>query len=526
MVGLVCVLCGGVAWAMVRAGAGDEGERFYNRFRSVPSAELLARGNGFLDNEQPDSAYLSYSMVAARFQEGMPRAEKELTVKACNNAAVVAYYNFNDYSAALSHIVNAREISERYHLDGLLSHIYLLTAMIYDEEGSPTRMHAMLRKAMSAAKASGDWETALIAYHNRYSTYAPVPEGQRDSVSRDIRMLDGYAIPDTMPLLANVRHLRDANLALLAGRDDEAIRHVRLADSADNGAILGPERGHFSALTFIADIEARRGNTDKAIRLLEQVRSASRGVEADYYAQTCERLADLYARRGKEAEADRCRIAALETRDSLLSRQRNSMVRDTEDTYLRVHHMTARMRQAQQEKAALGAALAVAVAFVAVVAALALMLVAKNRRLRESNRALYAQTVQSLDATKAPKTENEVSEMSAELWPRIEAALDDPVSVTDPAFSLPSLAKAVGSNTTYVSQAINEMSGGNFSSLLANARVKIACQRLRDRSNDRLTIESIGAECGFGSRNTFTIAFRKCTGLTPSEFRKQSKNEE
>ncbi|MBR1411464.1 MAG: AraC family transcriptional regulator [Prevotella sp.] len=91
-------------------------------------------------------------------------------------------------------------------------------------------------------------------------------------------------------------------------------------------------------------------------------------------------------------------------------------------------------------------------------------------------------------------------------------------------FNMSKLATLVNSNYKNVSQVINEQMGKNFNALLNEYRVMEACRRMGDLAHyGNYTIEAIGASVGFSSRSTFITAFKKITGLTPSEFLRQVK---
>jgi AraC-like DNA-binding protein len=68
----------------------------------------------------------------------------------------------------------------------------------------------------------------------------------------------------------------------------------------------------------------------------------------------------------------------------------------------------------------------------------------------------------------------------------------------------------------YLSQVLNEHLGRNFYEFINHWRIKDACGLLADEA---FSIIEIGEEVGFNSRSTFNAAFKKETGLTPSEYR-------
>lgn len=102
---------------------------------------------------------------------------------------------------------------------------------------------------------------------------------------------------------------------------------------------------------------------------------------------------------------------------------------------------------------------------------------------------------------------------------------NDREELCNPEFSLERLARLVESNSKYVSQTINEEFGRNFNTYINDYRVKLACERLADTAYDSYKIKFIGESVGFKSQTTFTEAFRKHTGLSPSVYRKMAREE-
>lgn len=99
---------------------------------------------------------------------------------------------------------------------------------------------------------------------------------------------------------------------------------------------------------------------------------------------------------------------------------------------------------------------------------------------------------------------------------RIEAAIVAGGWWREPTLDLDELARRVGSNTRYVSRAVNEGLGVSFSALINRMRVADAQQRLLGDDD----ILDIGLSVGFGSKATFNRVFRAATGCSPSEWRR------
>ena len=89
------------------------------------------------------------------------------------------------------------------------------------------------------------------------------------------------------------------------------------------------------------------------------------------------------------------------------------------------------------------------------------------------------------------------------------------------------LAKLADSNTTYVSQVINERYGMTFSNVLSKFRIREACRRISDEREQyaNITIEGIATGVGFKSRTAFINAFKREVGITPSEYIRMAANE-
>lgn len=95
----------------------------------------------------------------------------------------------------------------------------------------------------------------------------------------------------------------------------------------------------------------------------------------------------------------------------------------------------------------------------------------------------------------------------------------------DPDLTLARLARRLGTNTGYLSRAINTGLGTNFASFIAGLRAEAVARRLRE--GDRADLLTIALEEGFGSKASFNRAFTAALGEAPSAFRRRvSKGEQ
>jgi len=92
----------------------------------------------------------------------------------------------------------------------------------------------------------------------------------------------------------------------------------------------------------------------------------------------------------------------------------------------------------------------------------------------------------------------------------------------DPSLSLAALAARLSVTTHHLSQSLNQHRGTTLTDYLSVWRVDEAKRQLLDPSRDNVTIDAIAESSGFGSRSAFYTAFRRLTGVTPSEWRRCS----
>lgn len=91
----------------------------------------------------------------------------------------------------------------------------------------------------------------------------------------------------------------------------------------------------------------------------------------------------------------------------------------------------------------------------------------------------------------------------------------------DPELNREGLADSLGVSPRSLSALINGHYGLTFYEFVNQYRVREATERLADTSNAGLTVQRIFEDAGFNSKSTFNTLFKKATGKTPSEFRRQ-----
>jgi len=102
----------------------------------------------------------------------------------------------------------------------------------------------------------------------------------------------------------------------------------------------------------------------------------------------------------------------------------------------------------------------------------------------------------------------------------LESLMDKEKIYTIDNLSVDHVAQRLGTNSKYISQIINEYYRKNFYLHINSYRVEEAKRLMMETANEKYSILGIAHMVGFVSKSTFNTAFKRITGITPSEFKK------
>ncbi|MGB5819283.1 MAG: helix-turn-helix domain-containing protein [Saonia sp.] len=88
-------------------------------------------------------------------------------------------------------------------------------------------------------------------------------------------------------------------------------------------------------------------------------------------------------------------------------------------------------------------------------------------------------------------------------------------------FSLAILSESINIPKHHLSQIINSEMNTTFYDLVNTKRVEYAMFRMEEKNNLNFTLEGLGYECGFNSKSAFFHNFKKNTGKTPGQYKKE-----
>ncbi len=160
-----------------------------------------------------------------------------------------------------------------------------------------------------------------------------------------------------------------------------------------------------------------------------------------------------------------------------------------------------------------------AAAFIALLTALCLYIYNMYKRQRKLMTVVVERAQPGKDKEIEEENQKQMDDKHVELFRQIKEEIDDKKMFLDTNLSRESLAKHLGTNRTYISEAVSQMTGMNFPQYINLLRIKEAERRLHDPEVDVSNFANFGRTLGFASLNAFRTAFKQQTGMTLSAYR-------
>ncbi|MCU0444264.1 MAG: AraC family transcriptional regulator [Microscillaceae bacterium] len=116
------------------------------------------------------------------------------------------------------------------------------------------------------------------------------------------------------------------------------------------------------------------------------------------------------------------------------------------------------------------------------------------------------------------KSQNKPPEISQNNLEKIIEILEIKQLYLNSELTLNDLSQAVNLTPALVSQSLNVGLGKSFNDFVNHYRVEAVKRKFRRGEHNQHTLLGIALDCGFNSKNTFNRAFKKNTGLSPTEY--------
>ena len=539
--------------------------QLYKQWKAIPSEILEKMASECEMSNHTDSAVTAYTILANRYNADKGHCPtNHIAAHAMRRMGYIYQYVLYDYSLAYLNMQKCLEISEKENYKDNIPYIYLhyaniayndcLSAINSDPYGKTMPLY---RKALEAAASIHRWDMYLNIMGNVFSMAF---ECRHSSHNQELKKLLYRSDIDTStPLYRHMRATLDALIATNEGRDEDALNLLNTAEKLSK-ELTQPHYYMMRTLRHQAIVYKDMHRYDEALQCLQKRLSlAQRYHIEDVRVQTYRLIAKLFYLQGDSATAMRWQMTYYQQKDTFI---RSSHL-------LRVDRLqfSDMLAKANQEKNQLAhrhqlevIALGINYFILALLVLLIILLTVNYRKLRQKNKALYNSTQKILQREESSKRErdkmNKILEKEKNEMPnpaeptpshevsdeerkyksstltdqdklRIYNKLIDVMNhsreIFSPDFTIHQLSELTGISGRSLSQVINERCGYTFKTLLTRYRIREACHRLGDSEHyGHLSIEGIADSVGFKSRSSFVQAFKRETGLSPSDYQKEA----
>lgn len=503
----------------------------YVELSKQPSSRLMEEGRSFFEQRKGADALSRFMVVSERYKSDDTPENIDYSVRALNNVGCVYKFLYYDYPAAYESFSRAYQMCVDNGLDEFMPVVMVNMGdllndygIIYNSNSIKQQAETLFDKCFTIALQTGNWELLTTAFFNISNLNYDLNLSKYKAIFRS-------DIPESSPDIKYAR-LQYRGIEKLQQKDYAGARSIFEQQFDAVNTPWESDRDRISTCLNIANTYNLEGNYEKETEYLKNALEISERAQVhDLTANICNQLAESYQKMGDEKNRQKYRIIYLEKMEEM----HNSRVANiAEMKYLA--DLKAKEERAQElmmRERMQAYVIWAGVAILLLITVFLLIIWRKNRILHAGNKALFDKYQKLLENDKVAASGSKYSGSNLndghreELVSRIREAMENPENICRSDFSSKELAKIVDSNTSYVSQVINETYGISFSTLLGNCRVKEACRRINeDASYMNLTIEGIANSVGFKSRTALLNAFKREVGISPSEYIRMAKQTE
>lgn len=504
----------------------------------MPLLELKqwADSTYFRSNDRLDAEPI-YKEVLARAVRPMSEEDEKLMAAAYSNYATLLIFERNNPMQAYPMLKRSLELAEKYRDKGFsligaytnMSHIYAnfndtVKALNYLQEGFDTARRS------SKPERSGYIYAQLLLMAWDFDKTDDVM-ATMEAFKNDRRLSKGQLYRYNLELTHAIEDFR-------TGKFTDATQRLKTA-----AGMVDAEYDHdmYVSMTLLMAAEAaiKGGDPSEARTLIDEAATRMQGYE-DFNGKIFfnKVFSEYYRLVGDNKAAAAYDLRTLVLRDSLYSARNMTAISDLEQDMITSRYNTELkeaelQQQILREKNTRQRSLLLVISLSsAVIITLLLFLIYKRRKLTECRYDLFLKNVdlpqkeESLEssASDAPPGESECDSRSlAETFDKVRDFLSHRPEVFDPAFSIDMMSELSGIPIRIISRAINRHAGKNFSLFVGDYRIREACRILIEADpSGRPTIEAVAEKVGYRSRSHFSRTFKAVTGLTTTEFIRQS----
>ena len=525
-----------------------------SRWYLLSDKELNDKGHVFEESHESDSALLYYGILAQRLESRLANKVADtndihLYIKIRNEMGLIYMSDFHDIQA-FQCFLDAYEWSlvskkEIYRMSVLTN-----MGILYMNHDDGEKAYPIFSGLFEEACATGDTWLASRIFVNAINCAIVMEDTTKIRSCID-------AFQPSFLLYSGSRFALGQGLSFLAKERGDWLKARNAIQDIWNTIpfLFDSIGGYAAAWLHLAQAYERGGKYDSALVALAMSSNyASQQDNKEWLRDNYRMLADIYWKKGDMASYAKATHTYFVLSDSTMDAMRYASIKDLEYTAYKnrqerkmmdlEHQQSYHEQVIRTQKNVISGVLG----FLTLVLILLFMLYRQKRLISQKNVVLYEKNkalmayadsmfpepsleehlghedpgerfrTEKMDERKDDEEENRKKKRQVRiLTGKIQEILEEGLCL-NPDFSLEKLADMLDSNTSYVSAAINESFGQNFTSLVNTYRIRKACSLMDDPTNRNYTLDYIAAQVGFKNRNTFTQNFKRYTGLLPSQY--------
>lgn len=502
-------------------------EGIYNSVKGLSLDDMKKRGDDFFYRQELDSAMVCFTFIAGNYKDNCGSDKRRLFAETFNKLGHLSILQSN-YLQAYSYFLKAINTGDRH--EGNKAKVYI--SVIYSYYDDYAEVMKYLNEAYAYAIEEKDYADLLTIHHNLTNTAFKYDRLQSCS---DVlyEFPDIEEIPDS-PLYRYEIWANEAMMCIVDKKYGEAIAKFDNA-MKEIEAVESLTPYIISTYENIGKCYAMQGDYIKALENTQAaIDIADKHGITEALVQDTRLMSDYYRRIGDEYNAANYKLQYIEMRDSMFSTQNFKQIRNLESSY-QIGLIQDELTETIHEKRIYTIVMNIMTVVIVVVAVFLFIILRQNRTINQAYKKLFEKNVELMQREEK-RTRNHAGETVGQQQVEANAAgmkqsdvfdavcrvMDSSDKVYSPDFSIEQLAELAGYNLKYVSKAINDIAGKNFRTFLNEYRIREAQRRLADHETySNYTNETIGEQVGFRSRSSFISVFKKITGLTPKEYKRQ-----
>ena len=522
-----------------------------NSLSSTPSKKVMEMARDCYYKRQIDSATVLFTLVANRYDNSANDDERKYAVEATKSMGDIYLIHYNETAKSYAYLSKAHNLAHKHGYKEVDASASMSMAVLYtkilETDGEVEMCDSVLSMLKYAFHTSVECKAWRIAIYSIYNlVVSSFPHNRVNDVRTEIEEFNTLEIPANIVDTKYMRAFANAFVAMTDRNFDKCEQYLgEMRHSLHNELKDDPNINYrMNYLSSMAEMRFQQKRIPEAMVYLDSVKTIVIPLGNKQLMMQIEHdLALYYKELGDMQQSAAHRLKELELKEEILTDDNFDKIRELsflnrlDSANVKVQQLSSHTAKQRNIITIMGV---VALAFALLIVAL----VRSYRSLRRSHEKLYDLNIKTqqreseerkrsellLEALKKHEQENPDADKAKyqsnviddqrkeEIFLKARRAMQDPLVICQPNFTLQDLAELIGEKKRDVSQVINEIYGGNFNSFINEYRIKEACRMMNNAEKQNLTIEAI-AECvGIKSRSYFAAIFKRVTGLNPSEY--------